>query len=166
MVRNDHRSGHAAARSPHVRGDGPAQFRTWAWPRRFSPRAWGWSGRYWIEAWSQWVLPTCVGMVRTPELLSHPRARSPHVRGDGPDSMELARHHDAFSPRAWGWSARACRHRWHVRVLPTCVGMVRDPQLRYRTDSRSPHVRGDGPRRNTPPRPPYRFSPRAWGWSA
>ena len=73
----------------------------------------------------------------------------------------------------------------HDRVLPTCVGMVRDLLIAIERQ-RSPHVRGDGPvttagshgrlsvlptcvgmvrMRRARSRLAMPFSPRAWGWS-
>ena len=50
-----------------------------------------------------------------------------------------------FSPRAWGWSGYCSSGRISRRVLPTCVGMVRNIAWRMATMAA--------------------FSPRAWGWS-
>src|SRR4051812_45524733 len=70
--------------SPHTRGDGP--IRRGSDPPRplFSPHAWGWSARAADGARGAAVLPTRVGMVRTPEPTPGATDRSPHTRGDGP----------------------------------------------------------------------------------
>ena len=69
-----------------MRGDGPHSGFSVLATSRFSPRAWGWSGDG-LRAWvAQAVLPTCVGMVRRAAGLCDDVARSPHVRGDGPNA--------------------------------------------------------------------------------
>ena len=134
------------------------------------------------------VLPTCVGMVRTDGQARRWRARSPHVRGDGPQSS-LARCEPPgrFSPRAWGWSAD--------RRGPCEIARAFSPRAWGWSEQRvgaamhpwsSPHARGDGPAvlaagadsAGVLPtcvgmvRPGWSrldlcvtFSPRAWGWS-
>ena len=71
-------------RSPHVRGDGPTPCGNFSLRSEFSPRAWGWSVLSLNEPPIRAVLPTCVGMVRADWPNEVERARSPHVRGDGP----------------------------------------------------------------------------------
>jgi len=154
-----------AARSPHVRGDGPTS------------RASRWLPRN--------VLPTCVGMVRiapysvvssccSPHVRGDgpvrtssraPACGSPHVRGDGPFGPNRDGGDCSFSPRAWGWSVHDQALESRLKVLPTCVGMVRPEALMpWRTWS-SPHVRGDGPNSCLYRSRDLEFSPRAWGWS-
>ncbi len=153
-------------RSPHVRGDGPKDDLLIRLGRRFSPRAWGWSGhRKWNDRYAK-VLPTCVGMVRNRSSLGTCLRGSPHVRGDGPLIREHLATLGEFSPRAWGWSELLLLLGFPISVLPTCVGMVRNFLHDRRSQTRSPHVRGDGPKRCYRHVPIRRFSPRAWGWSA
>ena len=71
----------------------------------------------------------------------------------------------SFSPRAWGWSGQVTYYGQYLTVLPTCVGMVRSLIRVADTYSRSPHVRGDGPRVSVSHPIGVEFSPRAWGWS-
>ncbi len=152
--------------SPHVRGDGPCgcfgQWKTWL----FSPRAWGWSAPLPPVHLAAGVLPTCVGMVRPSCPMPRPPARSPHVRGDGPERGALSRQLWSFSPRAWGWSVSGNRGLGRYPVLPTCVGMVRHHARPSAKTPRSPHVRGDGPQEAGSQCTAVAFSPRAWGWSA
>jgi len=87
------------------------------------------------------------------------------VRGDGPN---LASIHDLltqFSPRAWGWSGDSLKVCLRHPVLPTCVGMVRNPSRSSVVAKCSPHVRGDGPVPRLIGWRGCEFSPRAWGWS-
>ena len=132
----------------------------------FSPRAWGWSDTMVARATTDTVLPTCVGMVRKRSLRFYWAVCSPHVRGDGPIRSNRLTNTRRFSPRAWGWSE--VRQGWNPRnrVLPTCVGMVREWTGRPDGWRCSPHVRGDGPIRNSLAHDELPFSPRAWGWSA
>src|SRR5208337_4985404 len=67
--------------------------------------------------------------------------------------------------RAWGWSGITIKTTIYDRVLPTCVGMVRNPQQRQSLRPCSPHVRGDGPQSTIQGGLLDSFSPRAWGWS-
>ncbi len=111
------------------------------------------------------VLPTCVGMVRETRRHAGWKARSPHVRGDGPKILAVLIVVMAFSPRAWGWS-HVLKDRLDPEVvLPTCVGMVRISEVIILVLLRSPHVRGDGPLRAMQTASIIAFSPRAWGWS-
>jgi len=151
--------------SPHVRGDGPALTagsRRGCW---FSPRAWGWSASITGLPGSATVLPTCVGMVRPPQPAGILSPSSPHVRGDGPLGGAGERYRTAFSPRAWGWSGCQIPRGRTDRVLPTCVGMVRQHIGAHGRSRGSPHVRGDGPPVVLSCARRFRFSPRAWGWS-
>ena len=91
---------------------------------------------------------------------------SPHVRGDGPRCFTTGDLPRLFSPRAWGWSENDRFPGFWDIVLPTCVGMVRIDASLHARGERSPHVRGDGPKRNSTRRLNGLFSPRAWGWSA
>ncbi len=151
-----------------MRGDGPPTKNSAAPPASFSPRAWGWSD----------VLRKAAGRAqRSPHVRGdgpHNTATatvsspcSPHVRGDGPLLQRLVPGLTLFSPRAWGWSGRAPEIDNPITVLPTCVGMVLDSNFRSRCSLRSPHVRGDGPRKGgVHNSSTWTFSPRAWGWSA
>ena len=91
--------------SPHTRGDGPQLSAIAANSPEFSPHAWGWSGPPVLLRLARLVLPTRVGMVRRTRLLSPRRLRSPHTRGDGPQSGLRGLIEWVFSPHAWGWSA-------------------------------------------------------------
>jgi len=104
-------------------------------------------------------------MVRPHVARGPARSRSPHVRGDGPNSNRHLHRMDMFSPRAWGWSGYQCLKPNSPVVLPTCVGMVRLARRRWHHPRRSPHVRGDGPLLRSAADQFWGFSPRAWGWS-
>ncbi len=104
-------------------------------------------------------------MVRRNQHIPRAFERSPHVRGDGPgiNLERLGKH--LFSPRAWGWSEAFDPCPAKSKVLPTCVGMVRESAARVNEFLRSPHVRGDGPHGWRTSGDREQFSPRAWGWS-
>ena len=88
------------------------------------------------------------------------------MRGDGPYGSNPVIAQTPFSPRAWGWSVVVRLISRSARVLPTCVGMVRNSTSTKITKTRSPHVRGDGPKNGCADMLDELFSPRAWGWSA
>src|SRR5439155_2861476 len=72
--------------SPHTRGDGPNCGTARPADASFSPHAWGWSRWSFLIVTSANVLPTRVGMVRSAGVPGRYVGRSPHTRGDGPDS--------------------------------------------------------------------------------
>ncbi len=152
-------------RSPHPRGDGPAEG---TMPFRivlFSPPAWGWSAMRAGLTTRTAVLPTRVGMVRLGVRRHRRDCGSPHPRGDGPTPSRPARCRFRFSPPAWGWSARSQQREIRRRVLPTRVGMVRGRGYLLVNYASSPHPRGDGPMKRAVAAIARRFSPPAWGWS-
>ncbi len=151
--------------SPHSRGDGPVSPFVHRMVDAFSPLAWGWSDARVDFSSQNAVLPTRVGMVRSSGIDRAQDPRSPHSRGDGPNSHRVRRCPHQFSPLAWGWSVSACVEPNGDSVLPTRVGMVRRGRGRARRAEGSPHSRGDGPVGRPDPAPHSQFSPLAWGWS-
>ncbi len=132
----------------------------------FSPPAWGWSGENREEVTFVDVLPTRVGMVRTPRTFPRLPLSSPHPRGDGPQTAPELGGRSQFSPPAWGWSGFASADPDYQLVLPTRVGMVRAERLVSSLRKSSPHPRGDGPTSALVSPADEMFSPPAWGWSA
>ena len=165
MVRSRTAVSRCPPRFPHARGDGPPPTIAETPAVGFSPRAWGWSGLHLHPRHRRHVFPTRVGMVRTTATRRSPAIRFPHARGDGPDFWHRQTLPDAFSPRAWGWSAHPCDRPRSGRVFPTRVGMVRKATSCNPRRSSFPHARGDGPRRGYASSRGGGFSPRAWGWS-
>ena len=166
MVRDGFAAGMNGCRSPHPRGDGPPICTHPPANQSFSPPAWGWSELLRLQLQLGEVLPTRVGMVRASSRLYHPSNGSPHPRGDGPAAGQDVMSADEFSPPAWGWSVDLRgRNRGRV-VLPTRVGMVRNPHAYPPVEIRSPHPRGDGPVSTAAALVENKFSPPAWGWSA
>ena len=145
MVRSNPPPSRPRNRSPHPRGDGPAGNVRELYPYLFSPPAWGWSGCGRRVSGRERVLPTRVGMVGPTRPRCRPRPGSPHPRGDGPCPPRPPQCLPAFSPPAWGWSARRSRPDQPRPVLPTRVGMVRTYAPCPRSSPSSPHPRGDGP---------------------
>ena len=84
MVRCNRARSSRSGGSPHVRGDGPFFLAVAQFLPEFSPRAWGWSAGMLPVKLLDFVLPTCVGMVRTNITFGGVIGSSPHVRGDGP----------------------------------------------------------------------------------
>ena len=104
MVRRSSWASWASRRFPHMRGDGPAKpYRDLA-REKFSPHSWGWSEAIAGDVLGRFVFPTCVGMVRVRVMRRAMCKSFPHMRGDGPESLSVARTRAMFSPHAWGWS--------------------------------------------------------------
>ena len=165
MVRVQGRINVSGKRSPHPRGDGPAQVQPAPVAPPFSPPAWGWSESTVVPVFAGEVLPTRVGMVREAPRHTESRCGSPHPRGDGPPPTVHRQHRDKFSPPAWGWSENCISNAFLLGVLPTRVGMVREDGMKFVFRSGSPHPRGDGPDSHLTAWGLLKFSPPAWGWS-
>ena len=150
---------------PHARGDGPDVNNVFLNSGLFSPRPWGWSASACGPSCGGSVFPTPVGMVREIiELVSMYRS-FPHARGDGPKPNQPDKSRTEFSPRPWGWSAKAVYEAVRVWVFPTPVGMVREKCWENKGNNSFPHARGDGPMREKTYDGTKLFSPRPWGWS-
>src|SRR5207302_1680864 len=112
-------------RRPHTRGGGPLMGSLIATALKSSPRAWGWTvGRQAGDGHAD-VVPTRVGVDRTPPRPCGPSRRRPHARGGGPKLIARTDRPVKSSPRAWGWTAR---HESRVAahgVVPTRVGVDR-----------------------------------------
>src|ERR1035441_4837314 len=67
-----------------------------------SPPAWGWSVIELPSVLFDSVLPTRVGMVRTPAMWNRFAGRAPHPRGDGPTRLIPVLCAIPCSPPAWG----------------------------------------------------------------
>ncbi len=91
------------------------------------------------------VFPTPVGMVRNWLALVLMMMGFPHARGDGPTIRIALSSSKRFSPRPWGWSAKAQKTRRINNVFPTPVGMVRRGNVSTLPNDGFPHARGDGP---------------------
>ena len=152
-------------RIPHPRGDGPVRPYGPTQAQMYSPPAWGWSAGQWRGRVCEHVFPTRVGMVRV--LVEGPihLRRIPHPRGDGPSRACGRSCPWAYSPPAWGWSARQKRDLQHSQVFPTRVGMVRIIVGDTALWRRIPHPRGDGPPARYSNGSATAYSPPAWGWS-
>ena len=87
------------------------------------------------------------------------------MRGDGPLPEVFIRLADVFSPHAWGWSELFDVYDNGNQVFPTCVGMVRTKNRDSILNCCFPHMRGDGPLKNSKMGFRTEFSPHAWGWS-
>ena len=92
--------------------------------------------------------------------------RPPHPRGDGPPDCVRLRSYRQSSPPTWGWSVWAWQRIPPPDVLPTHVGMVRQPKRCQASFQSPPHPRGDGPVIVALIGPNSASSPPTWGWSA
>ncbi len=133
---------------------------------QFSPHAWGWTVVSDHPTVVERVFPTRVGMDRNQRAGNGTSSRFPHTRGDGPPNLPNFLEFVAFSPHAWGWTARCKNRCGYTRVFPTRVGMDRSSVRWSRRDFCFPHTRGDGPIGTWPGGEAGMFSPHAWGWTA
>ena len=155
-----------ARSAPHPRGDGPRGHVPSDTALECSPPAWGWSAPPSTSAQIHLVLPTRVGMVRRQGAIVRYDCRAPHPRGDGPERCVCCALLCLCSPPAWGWSAKERPRNSELEVLPTRVGMVRQPERHFQQQQGAPHPRGDGPLAARMRRDKGECSPPAWGWSA
>ena len=72
--------------SPHARGDVPFYWILAADGEDFSPRPWGCSDSHGFPAYPPFLLPTPVGMFRSPPSSATSPPPSPHARGDVPST--------------------------------------------------------------------------------
>ena len=130
-----------------------------------SPHAWGWSVPQATSRERNPVIPTRVGMVRSPTPEAVTATSYPHTRGDGPLECDDTPGISVLSPHAWGWSAGLLVPLVVCDVIPTRVGMVRSNKPTTARAMRYPHTRGDGPGAYTRRNSGELLSPHAWGWS-
>ena len=126
---------------------------------------WGYSFRIKFPEEPGTVLPTCVGLFRsitTGDAVGH---RSPHMRGAIPEWSPDSMNEHWFSPHAWGYSLNKGWPAMLFSVLPTCVGLFRGIQRKFRVQKGSPHMRGAIPLNQLIANDQLRFSPHAWGYS-
>ncbi len=71
-------------RRPHARGGGPMGVKVVGSIGKSSPRTWGWTGLHGDRREGPGVVPTHVGVDRTPRELKPSRRSRPHARGGGP----------------------------------------------------------------------------------
>ncbi len=150
---------------PHARGGGPRRFRSGVGGSSLSPRTWGWTERGTVGVLVGGVVPTHVGVDRSPRATGCRAACCPHARGGGPSLTVTWCLLTMLSPRTWGWTPDVGRVADGVPVVPTHVGVDPGAASRRPAPGRCPHARGGGPRARAtrPPRMP--LSPRTWGWT-
>ena len=113
------------------------------WPS--SPRAWGWTDAVLLLRQEEELVPTRVGVDRSP-------ARSP----------ESVQH---SSPRAWGWTVQVALGQARQALVPTRVGVYRGHRHLAAGHQSRPHARGGGPVGQAEASGSFSSSPRAWGWT-
>src|SRR4051812_17619435 len=111
------------------------------------------------------VLPTDVGVFRTPPIGCVTAASPPHRRGGVPEAAAAAHAKAGSSPPTWGCSGSRSRRLRQGGVLPTDVGVFR-PACSWCSPPRSPPHRRGG----VPPEPDVHHhyngsSPPTWGCS-
>ena len=119
--------------SPHPRGDGPVKEANALLETAFSPPAWGWSAGIDAALAEGIVLPTRVGMVRTPSPSGPSCNCSPHPRGDGLCATHGFRFFGraSYAPASTGNRKRAPRRPYRCATAPVVRG-----RLRVRTSCR------------------------------
>ena len=133
-------------RGPHTRGDVPTISSLSSNRTSWSPHAWGCT--VWVRpvCGIGHVVPTRVGMYRTPTPAACAHLRGPHTRGDVPVvgavivlalwvvptrvgmyryPMSEPTAQPQWSPHAWGCTVLALPRPVPMRVVPTRVGMYR-----------------------------------------
>ena len=165
MVRCQQMAKGPGRRCPHASGDGPEWVYSSLDIPMLSPREWGWSVYLGTEPEGRMVVPTRVGMVRAGSTTPRRQRSCPHASGDGPRWHTAARTRWKLSPREWGWSAVAYTAGIYGWVVPTRVGMVRQPAGTATPPPGCPHASGDGPAQEIASQAVGRLSPREWGWS-
>ena len=131
---------------PLARGDGRKPEKPPNWRKTLSPRAWGWSVLLLSCLLVIFVIPSPMGMVRTPVVFPRRWGSYPRARGDGPRGWLESSAHVPFSPRPWGWSVRHILVGRGNSVFPAPVGMVRKLRLTTFSPTCFPRARGDGPK--------------------
>ncbi len=112
-------------KSPHKRGDVPTAFPGFDLNQKISPQAWGCTVDSVCIVGAFRNLPTSVGMYRSRRSCISRCRKSPHKRGDVPNSVIAKLKEVRISPQAWGCTV--CQRRRHASGdnLPTSVGMYR-----------------------------------------
>src|SRR4051794_20130552 len=90
-----------------------------------SPRMWGWTGLKEGAHPNLVVVPTHVGVDRSPAGRPSPPYRCPHACGGGPTVRSSGAPLGLLSPRMWGWTVVWVPRRELRVVVPTHVGVDR-----------------------------------------
>ena len=108
-------------------------------------------------------LPTGVGMYRLAHIVLIECSKSPHRRGDVPQSEFAPILGVSISPQAWGCTGSQAKFMRFSDNLPTGVGMYRTAPTPRTLFRESPHRRGDVPENPSFNPCPAPISPQAWG---
>ena len=137
--------GHADARLPRTRGDGPSLSRSVTDSRMASPHTRGWTDLAGALYDFDTGFPAHAGMDPFRRALSGSTLRLPRTRGDGPGKTAGVAAYIVASPHTRGWTHEAESLGDGVGGFPAHAGM--DPALtkRARLPPGLPRTRGDGP---------------------
>ena len=128
-----------------------------------SPRTWGCTVQRRGDLECHVVVPTHVGVYRDRSEVRYCNASCPHARGGVPVIARIPRDVRSLSPRTWGCTAPIPRGACSIGVVPTHVGVYRQPP-HVRTVFRCcPHARGGAPCYDRSEVEQLHSSPRTWG---
>src|SRR5205814_695371 len=106
---------------------------------------WGWTVEGHGAAHVLDVVPTRVGVDRNLSFFRVAAKSRPHARGGGLFASTSVRLASTSSPRAWGWTEVPVVTAQAVQVVPTRVGVDRQPLAFSLSLASCPHARGGGP---------------------
>ena len=128
-----------------------------------SPRVWGTGIMHDSESQPKRFIPTCVGNGAVNRNFWEPVTVHPHVCGERPERMCVARPERGSSPRVWGTAVVDRRCSGSTRFIPTCVGNGLDRLIEALKSSVHPHVCGERPENRVCACVRRGSSPRVWG---
>src|SRR5438132_80895 len=88
---------------------------------------WGWTAHHDRPRGGAAVVPTHVGVDRVFIARFGRRRGRPHACGGGPMEATTGEIRILSSPRMWGWTGQRAGGRSSARVVPTHVGVDRQP---------------------------------------
>ncbi len=89
------------------------------------------------------IIPTCAGNTYIDLTLLRMWWDHPHLRGEYNNVLALTKTITGSSPPARGIQQRACSHKDHHRIIPTCAGNTFRQSSPGQTVRDHPHLRGE-----------------------
>ena len=159
------RGGHADARIPRTRGDGPSASRRAGIVTTDSPHTRGWTlVRFGYDRCAV-GFPAHAGMDPSPPLRARLLRRIPRTRGDGPPAHAGDGDGDTDSPHTRGWTPHRSRRARGTGGFPAHAGMDPIPRARRWSRGGIPRTRGDGPLSSGGSCRRWKDSPHTRGWT-
>jgi hypothetical protein len=135
---------------PHARGGAPRAARRGNEELPSSPRTWGCTVVLLENGRHQPLIPTHVGVHRSPCCRSGSGSPHPHARGGAPRTSPRRQDPITSSPRTWGCTAHRARDERARVLIPTHVGVHRSAGARAGAWRTHPHARGGAPHGGEP----------------